>query len=117
MEESMVSEDMHSVFSAKRQEAKDGPARRDLGILFVMEPINSVIVVKWGVAAAQLHGRDVFSAGDNALRLGMSAKLPLGCFHFFIFSSHLGHHLSQVGWYALRMVGEISGIGILKKYG
>lgn len=31
MEKSMVSEDMHSVFPAKRQEAKDGPARRDLG--------------------------------------------------------------------------------------
>lgn len=36
---------------------------------------------------------------------------------FFGFFPHLGQHLSQVGWYALRMVGQISGIGILKNYG
>jgi len=29
----------------------------------------------------------------------------------------VGHYLSQVGWYALRMVGEIFGFGIRKKYG
>ena len=36
---------------------------------------------------------------------------------FLFFSSRLGHYLSQVGWYALRMVGEIFGFGIRKKYG